>query len=150
MADVSHDPGGDEAMRTSLRAAGLRVTPTRLAVLGALRGAERPLTHHELASRLAERGCDAVTVYRNLVALVEAGLALRGDLGDHVWRFQAAEALGAPAGRHEHPHFVCTACGVLECVPDLEVRVRRGSRVPRSVRAQAIEVQLRGVCDACT
>ena len=148
MAELLHDPGDDAALRSAVRAAGLLVTPTRAAVLAALRAAERPLTHHELASRLAERGCDAVTVYRNLVALVEAGLALRGDLGDHVWRFQAAEALGGPR-RHEHPHFVCTACGALECVPDLEVRVRRGSRVPRSVRAQAIEVQLRGVCDAC-
>ncbi len=136
-------------MRTSLHEVGLRVTPTRLAVLGTLRAAEHSLTHQEIARRLAGIGCDAVTVYRNLVTLVERGLAVRTDVGDHVWRFQAAAAVGEPARRHEHPHFVCTACGALECVPDLEVKVRRGSRVPRSVRAQAIEVQLRGVCDAC-
>jgi Fur family ferric uptake transcriptional regulator len=135
-----------EAMRAALRDAGLRVTPTRLAVLAILRSAERSLSHQEIAAALAERGCDAVTVYRNLVTLVEHGLALRQDVGDHVWRFQAAER----AARHEHPHFVCTACGALECVPELELTVKaKGSKVPRSVLQQAIEVQVRGICDAC-
>jgi hypothetical protein len=45
---------------------------------------------------------------------------------------------------------VCTACGALECVPELELTVKaQGSKVPRSVLQQAIEVQVRGICDAC-
>lgn len=136
-----------QALRADLQTAGLRVTPTRLAVLAILRSAEHSLTHQEIARLLQGDGCDPTTVYRSLVALVDAGLALRADVGDHVWRFQAATDDARP---HEHPHFVCVECGGVECMPDVEVKVPRGSRVPRSVERQVVDVQVRGRCDNCS
>jgi Fur family transcriptional regulator, ferric uptake regulator len=129
-----------------LRRAGLRVTPARLAVLAALRGRRAPASHADLASALGGAVPDRATVYRNLVELVKAGLARRRDLGDHVWRFEAA---GARPGGREHPHFLCTACGSLACLDTLKVSLRRGARVPRALRDDAVEILVKGHCDEC-
>ena len=105
----------DEATFDELRDAGLRATRARVAVLTILRDADHSLTHQEVVDALAGHGWNRATLYRNLLALVEAGFARRADLGDHVWRFEAFDEDGAPT--HEHPHFLCTECGELECVP---------------------------------
>jgi Fur family transcriptional regulator, ferric uptake regulator len=132
--------------REQLHAAGLRATPARIAVLDVLHGAQAGATHGEVVDALEGRGWDRATIFRNLVTLVDAGLAVRNDLGDHVWRFSVATQ---STGVHEHPHLLCTACGTVTCIPGMELRVAKGARVPRSVRAQSVEIALRGLCDAC-
>lgn len=134
-----------DQLRAAIRATGLRATPSRLAVLALLRGTELPVSHGEVADRLAGQAWDRATIYRNLTDLADAGLARRTDLGDHVWRF---EAIAAGHGATQHPHFVCTSCGTVECLPDVELALRR-TRTPRAVRSKKVEIQLRGVCDAC-
>ncbi len=129
-----------------LRRAGLRVTPARLAVLSALRARGGPASHAEIAEALPGARRDRATVYRNLLDLVKAGLARRRDLGDHVWRFEAAAPL--PGGK-EHPHFLCTSCGSLECLDTLRVELKRGARVPRALREDAVEILVKGLCDEC-
>jgi Fur family transcriptional regulator, ferric uptake regulator len=151
-------PGLDE-LRTSVRAKGLRATPSRLAVLDLLRTAGAPLSHGDVADRLADRPWDRATIYRNLTDLAEAGLVRRTDVGDHVWRFEAVTAAHAPG---VHPHFVCTGCGAVECLPELELAVRRTpaseplrtarasrGRSPRAVKQRQVEVHVRGLCDVC-
>lgn len=114
-----------------------------------LRRAKTPLTHAEVASALDRRGWDRATIFRNLVALVDAGFLVRTDLGDHVWRFgvTAVESVGGEV--HEHPHFLCTECGVVCCMPQARIELPRGAKVPKSVRARAVEIQVRGRCDDC-
>ncbi|MGB1013534.1 MAG: Fur family transcriptional regulator [Nannocystaceae bacterium] len=137
----------DNSLRADLRAAGLRATPARLAVLSVLRAASQSLTHQDVVDALAGKAGDRATIYRNLVTLVEAGFARRTDLGDHVWRFEAVQADGA--SYHQHPHFLCTACGDVSCMPPMEIKVFDGRTVPQAVHEQTIEVHLRGVCDSC-
>jgi len=144
MALRHHD---DEALRGELRGAGLRATPARVAVLGVLRRSGAAMTHGEVADRLDGRGWDRATIFRNLVALVDAGFVRRTDVGDHVWRFEPL-AEGGHA-RHEHAHFLCTGCGEVTCMPELELKLPRGGAVPQSVRSRSVEVQLRGLCDEC-
>jgi Fur family transcriptional regulator, ferric uptake regulator len=148
MAALRHDD--DEALRAKLRGAGLRATPARVAVLGVLRDGGSPMTHGEVADRLDGRGWDRATIFRNLVALVDAGFVRRTDVGDHVWRFErlAEDGDGQPTG-HEHAHFLCTGCGEVTCMPELELKLPRGGQVPQSVRSRSVEVQLRGLCDEC-
>jgi Fur family ferric uptake transcriptional regulator len=94
-------------------------------------------------------GFDKATVFRNLVTLSEEGFLRRTDLGDHVWRFEAISDEGATGVTHEHPHFLCTGCGTVECIPSLQVTVSGRRGLPRAVRRRDIEVQLKGLCDAC-
>jgi Fur family ferric uptake transcriptional regulator len=141
------DPRLREVISDELRTAGLRATPARVGVLSVLRSARAPMTHSDVVDELDGHGWDRATIFRNLVTLTEEGFVSRTDVGDHVWRF---EAVAEDQPTHEHPHFLCTACGAVECIPSIEVKHRRGAKVPRAVREREIEVQLKGVCDACS
>ena len=134
------------AARTKvLHDAGLRRTGPRLAVLEVLEAAKSPLSHADVADELVDDTLDRATVYRNLMALTEAGLVRRTDLGDHVWRFELVREYTA----HEtaHPHFVCTDCGTVSCMPGVTVRIDGGGAA--AVARKGFEVQLRGVCGDC-
>jgi len=139
-------PTADQA-REELHAAGLRATPARIAVLGVLRRTPAGVTHAEVVDALDGRGWDRATIFRNLVTLVDVGLAVRTDLGDHLWRFSTPAQ--AESGQHEHPHLLCTACGTVTCIPGMQLRMPRGRAVPKSVREHSVEIALRGLCDAC-
>ncbi len=135
-----------DELRATIRGAGLRATPSRVAVLALLRGEAQPLTHGDVAERLAGQGWDRATIYRNLTDLAEAGLLARADLGDHVWRF---EAVGGGHASARHAHFVCTECGAVACLPGLELSTGAARGLPRSVKQRRVDVQVKGVCDAC-
>jgi Fur family ferric uptake transcriptional regulator len=128
-----------------LHDAGLRKTGPRLAVLGVLEQAKSPLSHADVADELDDETLDRATVYRNLMALTEAGLVRRTDLGDHVWRFE----LKRGEDTIKHPHFTCTDCGTVACLPEVTLSVRQGKDVPRALSKQRVEIQLRGQCDDC-
>lgn len=146
-AKVSEASVGD--LQAILRNAGLRSTAPRIAVLRFLTDLGTPVSHAELFEALASEGFDRATLYRNLVDLAESGLVARTDLGDHVWRFELKRAR---AGGHvvEHPHFVCTDCGVVSCLPGVAVRITASEQAPRAVTSQRVAVQLTGRCNACT
>lgn len=142
-----------EAVRSRLRSAGLRATPARIAVYGALLGTDAPMSHAEVCDAVEGGGFDRATVYRNLVDLAEAGLLRRADLGDHVWRFER-KADGADPADEGHPHFVCSECGGVTCLPDDAVTVGRAANLPRSLRdaggrGARVAIQIRGTCDDC-
>jgi Fur family ferric uptake transcriptional regulator len=135
--------------RSALQAAGLRVTPGRLAVLELLSQAPQPLTHGEVMEHLGSDRFDRATVYRNLTALSDVGLLHRMDIGDHRWRYElTASDSGTPTGTDgvSHPHFICTDCGTVRCLDGSvsldALGVHQSSRRP-------VEVQLRGLCEDC-
>lgn len=149
-----------DAARTRLREAGLRCTAARLAVLAHLMEATGPKTHAEVSDSLADRGFDRTTIYRNLTELTEATIVSRVELGDHVWRFELRRA-----GTHgqDHPHFLCTTCGEVSCLDDVDVAItpkpvaaapkskpRRGGPSGGQVTIGTVtEVLLKGRCDNC-
>jgi Fur family ferric uptake transcriptional regulator len=138
-----------DELRAAVRARGLRATPSRLAVLEVVRATESPVSHGEVADKLASQAWDRATIYRNLTDLAQVGLLRRTDVGDHVWRFEAINHDAAA-----HPHFVCTECGAVECLPEIELTLRRPEpsrrvRAPRAVKQRQVEVQVRGLCDSC-
>jgi Fur family transcriptional regulator, ferric uptake regulator len=134
-----------DELRAVIRGGGLRATPSRLAVLELLHTLRQPVSHAEVAATLAPDGWDPVTLYRNLNDLSEIGLVRRSDVGDHVWRF---ELIRTDHDAAAHPHFVCTECGTVACLPPMDLVIPR-AKAPRAVRRREVEVQLRGLCDAC-
>lgn len=144
-AKPTRKPGELKAL---LREAGLRATAARTAVFQCLIEAGGPLSHAEVCDRLAESGFDRATVYRNLADLTEAGLVRRTDLGDHLWRFELATAVAHPVDE-AHPHFVCTACGTVACLPEGAVTLNPVKGAPRALEAGTVEVQVRGTCNTC-
>jgi Fur family ferric uptake transcriptional regulator len=135
-----------EDLARLLRDKGLRRTGPRIAVLDVLTQAKTPMSHGAVAEQLTSEGLDRATVYRNLMDLTEVGLVSRNDLGDHVWRF---ELRAADAGHNLlHPHLLCAKCGQVTCLDDVAVRFTE--KTPRrALKDQKLELQLRGLCDAC-
>jgi Fur family transcriptional regulator, ferric uptake regulator len=130
-----------------IRKAGLRSTGARVAVLRLMERATRPLTHQEVSSQLEGAGFDHATIFRNLNDLTDVGLLSRGDLGDHVWRFEFRR--GGVDHKGQHPHFICTSCGEVECLPDRVVSVQPTAHTPRALKRKGVIVQIQGRCDSC-
>ena len=141
-------PSSPDEHALTIREAGLRVTQPRLAVMHVLEKERGPLSHADLINALDGQGFDRVTLYRNLNDLADAGIVARTEVGDHVWRFELRKRAEAHSG--VHPHFTCTDCGSVSCLPGDAVQISRSGRVPKSVREQTVEVSLRGVCDRCS
>ncbi|MBI3862211.1 MAG: transcriptional repressor [Planctomycetia bacterium] len=132
-------------LQDSLRKAGLRSTTARIAVLRRLRSANSPLSHAELADELTPHGFDKATVFRNLNDLADAGLVVRTELGDHVWRFEIVNRRHDEPGHH--PHFVCVACGQVTCLAGVSLPPALKSRSKRI--GSVTEILLRGRCRNC-
>ncbi|HEY5956497.1 MAG TPA: Fur family transcriptional regulator [Polyangiaceae bacterium] len=132
----------DADLRRKLVDLGIRVTEQRLLLLQALSSVRAPISHPELTERMSGSSLDRATIYRNLLALTDAGLLVRTQLGDNVWRYEMPRTQASQ--HHEHPHFVCTDCGQVACLPENAVQLRNAR-----MRARVVEVQLRGRCLAC-
>lgn len=151
-------PGQESRMRTKkneplsaaeakaiLRAAKLRGTAARIAVIQCLARERLPLTHAEAVARLSEFGFDQSTIYRCLTELADAGLLARLDLGDGIRRFELLHH--EHAGVSEHPHFLCVDCGKIQCLDDFTFRLapKRGA----GKLGKITEVLVKGHCVAC-
>lgn len=165
-----HGTNDIEAVQARIRGAGLRCTAARVAVLQYLISATGPLTHAEVSEAVGpSKGFDRATIYRNLTELTEAGLVSRVELGDHVWRFELKRAGHSHTKGEDHPHFLCTSCGEVSCLDDVDVAITlkpgrgkpaggapagRGKTAKHAAeRPQAIrsvqEVLLKGKCGKC-
>lgn len=145
---TSKKPAQPSAAETKaiLRAAKLRATAARVAVIQCLAREKFPLTHAEVTDRLCEFGFDQSTIYRCLTELADAGLLARLDLGDSVRRFELLH--DEHSGVSEHPHFLCVDCGKIQCLDDFTFRLapKRGAAKLGNVT----EVLVKGHCAACS
>lgn len=133
----------DEDLRKLLTDNGIRVTTQRMVILRELARLRIPASHAELTERLAGSNLDRATIYRNLLSLTQAGLLVKTQLGDNVWRFELPQTASTQHGLH--PHFVCNDCGGVSCLPTDSVALHG-----EAMRVQIAEVQLRGRCQGCT
>lgn len=145
--DAPTSPAAPEGSRALLRAAGLRATAPRQAVLELLLGAARPLSHHEVVELLGTTDWDQATLYRNLVKLVEVGIARIASEVGGVRRYEAL--VQGAHGPSAHPHFVCTDCGTVTCLPGVRLVHEGPQGTPASLQQRQLEVQVHGRCDDC-
>lgn len=139
------DEPDDDDRRARLREVRLRATPPRVAVLAHLDRQTSPVSHPEVCAALAHRGWDRGTLYRNLADLTRAGLVRKRDLGDHLWRYEVVDQAGHD---DDHPHFLCTTCGRVACLPTVEVRLPP-AKLPRALTSGCFQLQVHGTCDSC-
>jgi len=131
--------------KTTLREHNLRVTGPRVAVLCQLASAGTPLSHSEMLERLGETDWDPATIYRNLVKLREAGVAVVANRAEGIDRYALASTHD---DEHHHPHFVCDDCGRVACLPE-SVTVSMEADSPWAASVAQASVQLRGECPDC-
>src|SRR5215203_2953999 len=143
-ADI-HDPAAAAPadLRAALQARGMRVTPQRLAVHGALQALGRHSTAEEVLQRVhgTVPGVSLPTVYAALELLADLGLAARVHAGRAV-RFDPRA--------DPHHHLVCTECGA---VTDLDAAIELAPALDRAralgAEAAGAEVTVRGRCAPC-
>jgi Fur family transcriptional regulator, ferric uptake regulator len=132
----------EEDLRELLASRGLRITEQRLELLRQLIKVRTPISHPELTERMTGSGLDRATIYRNLLTLADAGVIVRAELGDQVWRYELPRTL--TSDHAHHPHLVCSECGNVRCLPAGTVKLH-GEAAKSDVSA----VQLRGRCANC-
>ncbi len=74
---VVKDPSLIDLATAKLKAAGLRITQPRLAILAALGNRAQPTSIEHLHESVGAKNCDLVTVYRCMAAFEEIGLVRR-------------------------------------------------------------------------
>lgn len=132
----------EEDLRELLASRGLRVTEQRVVLLAHLVKVRAPISHPELTERMSGSGLDRATIYRNLLTLAEAGVIVRAQLGDQVWRYELPRTL--TSDHAHHPHLVCSDCGNVRCLPAGTVKLHG-----EAAKSDVSEVQLRGRCANC-
>ena len=138
-------------MLDGVRAAGLKLTPQRLAIVRELAEDESHPTAQELFERLrpALPTMSFATVYNTLDALTTAGLCAGLALSPGSSRFDPNMA--------PHHHLVCDRCGAVRDVPsapavdppDPDAVRREIARVAPGFEVRSVEKIMRGRCAAC-
>ncbi|QDT35386.1 Fur family transcriptional regulator [Thalassoglobus polymorphus] len=129
-----------------LKKMGLRKTVARTNLLQCLAEQTSLKSQAEICELLAPHGFDTSTIFRGLTDLIEAGLVVRIDTGDRIWRFELHDR--DPDGKLQpthHPHAICTSCGEVICLqPELL------EKLAQLVSGWSLsEFILSGVCPEC-
>lgn len=132
-------------LKSTLRAAGHKATPARVAILRTLAAAKRPMNITAMRNSLGEIRTDQATVYRSLEALEASGLIRRVDLRHGHAHYELV-------GQDDHHHLVCLVCGLVEdftgCGIDAVIKkTLRQSKQFANVDEHALE--LFGLCKTC-
>jgi len=127
-----------------LRAAKLYCTKCRVAILGVLLGANRPLRQDEIAVRLGRKRPNKVTIYRTLESFCAVGMVHKAFVQDRTVHFELANRCRAIRC---HPHFTCKNCGITRCLVGLKVPMVKGLKKGFVIHRQ--QVRLEGLCPAC-
>ncbi len=137
----------EQRARKLLDQAGLKKTPGRIAVLNCLLSEAQPLTQQDISDMLSDFQINEVSIYRSLEAFLRAGIVHRIEGVDQVWRFAISQ--GEPLGGAGacHPHFVCTQCGKVECLTELEIPDITPGNSNYIVKSK--EMVLKGSCEEC-
>ncbi|HYN97865.1 MAG TPA: Fur family transcriptional regulator [Pilimelia sp.] len=148
MSDSSLAAGSSLAAEASLaevlRARGLRLTPQRQLVLGAVRelGHATPEQVHGAVREVAA-GVNITTVYRTLELLEELGLVTHTHLSHGSPTYHAATD-------DQHVHLVCRACGAVDEIDPALVEPIAGRLArERGFLLDIGHVALFGVCSGC-
>ena len=132
--------------RELLRSRRIRVTSKKLAILGEITESSRPLNASELYERIASRApIDLATIYRTLNLLREHRLVREITDATGTQFYEIADHLNPV-----HPHFKCTRCRLISCLPSLKGgEAAFMSSFAGNWEIHDIAITLSGICGNC-
>jgi Fur family transcriptional regulator, ferric uptake regulator len=119
-----------------LKAAGLRITQPRLAILAALGKCTAPTSIEQLHEDVGPENCDLVTVYRCMAAFEEIGLVRRAFFHNGTALYEIN--LGQPTRYH-------VVCKTTNRVDELDVEI--ADELRRAIEAVQEKLRTRGYGD---
>ncbi|MFI5356761.1 MAG: Fur family transcriptional regulator [Opitutales bacterium] len=114
-----------------LRAAGLRITQPRIAILSALMRQSQPASIEQIHGKMPDASCDLVTVYRCLAAFEEIGLVRRSFFHNGTSLYEIG------LGDTKHYHVVCKGTNRMEEIDAESVAELRETLARIETRLQA-------------
>jgi Fur family ferric uptake transcriptional regulator len=135
-----------QELKGMLKSKGLRCTALRLASLGVLHEHAAPLTQEQVLAALPEGVFDPASLWRSLAELSEKGVLRRMDLGDRVWRYELLDLCRSISP--DHAHFLCDDCGVVRCLPPVQLVARQGV-LPDLLQGAQLKLRVSGSCAQC-
>jgi Fur family transcriptional regulator, peroxide stress response regulator len=132
-----------DAIVSTLKAKGLRVTPQRFAVYANLLSRTDHPTVEQILVDLNQHYpvSSQATIYSSLQALRGAGLIREVLLEAGVSRYDAKI--------ERHHHFHCQSCGSIEDIAWDALPVVEFDRLRTGLQAHTYEITVRGCCDCC-
>lgn len=131
-------------LRNTLREAGFRATPGKIAILEVLFRADQPLTIAEISKKI-KADLDQTTLYRTIQSFVEAKIAQALNFNDRSVRYESL------IGASHHHHVICKKCNHVEdvdiCGVNFEKLVLVKSESFKAIESHAVE--LFGTCNNC-
>lgn len=146
--DVPLAPTLHDAIGVRLARLDQRYTPLRRALVETLALSARPLTIPDILAAAPE--LPQSSAYRNVTALIDAGIVRRVNGTDDHGRFELAEELSG-----HHHHVVCASCGGVEDVPPSDRLERALGDTARRIAGERgflvteHRVELLGLCPNC-
>ncbi len=128
---------------SSLKKEKLRITEPRKALLQLLVEVSKPLSAEELHENLGSDHFDLVTVYRNLEAFENAGIANRipTESGKSLYELNAEQ--------HHYHHIICRKCHHTEKLDSCEVMKLETLAKDLGYSEITHVLELYGVCENC-
>jgi Fur family ferric uptake transcriptional regulator len=126
----------------------IRSTPIREAVIRVLGDSLHPLSATEILKYVRRQiSINKVTLYRILDLLVEKGVIRRLTSGDRAFRYGIIEE----RDHTDHAHFICTECGVMECLdPDVvSFNLKAHHNKIAGNLISNVEIIAEGMCQRC-
>lgn len=120
-----------------------RNTPSKQAVLTMLQNAGSALSQDMIEAQM--KGImDRVTIYRVLNTFCEDGITHRILSDDGKYYYALCHSCSDTSHSHDHFHFRCLSCAVVECLPQQIVLT-----LPQGYRMATANCWVSGYCKSC-
>lgn len=131
--------------KIELREVSLKATPTRLAVLGLLEKANKPVDVASIIDYLKGNNiqADPVTVFRIVNLFTEKGLTRQVHLNEGKFRYELF-------AKDDHHHLKCENCGTIEDVADCGVdTLIKEIQKQKKFKVKNHSLEFYGLCAHC-
>jgi Fur family transcriptional regulator, ferric uptake regulator len=132
-------------LKSVLREKGSRATPARLALLGVLSAAPRPLSMSEIRKAIPKKKADQATLYRTLELLLAQNIVQPVNFRHRHAHYELDK------GYHHH-HLICYRCGEVEDFEECgieEIAKRALSKSKKFAGASDHALEIFGLCIKC-
>lgn len=133
-----------EMLEHKMQEEGVRPSPVRLLVLGALAESEVPMSTQDIETALDT--VDRSSVTRALGLFQKRGLVHAIADGTETVKYEICRGHHTQSHSDEHVHFHCTSCGRTVCLSDTPVPA---VELPEGYEARHSNYVITGVCPAC-
>lgn len=123
-------------LQQKLKTTGLRLTRAREAIVDSLKKSTEPISIADLTSTT---DVDQATIYRNIPALIKAGVIESITVGPNDVRYSLTN--------HHHDHAICNECGKIE---HIHCTAPKTPKISSFAKIDHHEVTYYGLCKNCS